>query len=227
MVPVPLMGRNLRSTEGLGRDRWRSFRNKLIEAGQTRCAICGGLDRLQGHEVWEYSDDPHGVSVAQLIRVDIVCSKCHHVMHWGNTNRLFATGQLSRVALLALRAHFRHVNRCRQVDFDRHVERSNAQWRARSIREWRIDWGDFASMVAEAAAARAAYARRQIASDTQPEFVGPGHHMPSQCPSCHAVGALVMVDEDPSEMTEGQRADYEGGIRFTAFCRECGFEFDS
>jgi hypothetical protein len=36
------------------------------------------------------------------------------------------------------------------------------------------------------------------------DFVGPGHHMPALCPSCHSANSLELIDEDPEDMSEGK-----------------------
>jgi hypothetical protein len=59
-----------------------------------------------------------------------------------------------------------------------------------------------------------------------PFDVGPGHHMPSLCPGCHAVGTLILIEYDTDEMSEGQEADYLAGVSGTAYCDACESEFD-
>lgn len=56
--------------------------------------------------------------------------------------------------------------------------------------------------------------------------VGPGHHMPHECPNCHAVGTLVFQPWDTDDMTEGQASDYEAGLYGTAMCRQCGHQIE-
>lgn len=56
--------------------------------------------------------------------------------------------------------------------------------------------------------------------------VGPGHHMRNNCPLCHSVRTLVLIDEDVEDMTDGQLADYEAGLWGTAICKACGADVD-
>ncbi len=58
------------------------------------------------------------------------------------------------------------------------------------------------------------------------DFVGPGHHMPTFCPSCHSANSLELIDEDPEEMSEGQASDYSNGMFGCAVCSACGAEID-
>jgi hypothetical protein len=53
--------------------------------------------------------------------------------------------------------------------------------------------------------------------------------MPELCPRCHAVGTLILIEDDIDEMSEGEAAeaaDYLAGIWGTAYCDACKFEFD-
>lgn len=56
--------------------------------------------------------------------------------------------------------------------------------------------------------------------------VGPGHHIPRECPNCQGIGTLAFQPWDTSDMTEGQASDYEAGLYGTAVCRQCGHQFD-
>jgi hypothetical protein len=161
LVPRRLWGKNLRSKKALGKGRWDRLRRKLKESGHTSCAICGGTERLHGHEVWKYVEWPTPKrSVAKLLRVEMVCRKCHDINHWGMTNVLIAMGHIGHAGFIGLRKHFRTVNGCRQKDFDRHIKIGFAVHRRQSAKRWRIDWGDFKPMLAEARAAREAWAAR-------------------------------------------------------------------
>jgi hypothetical protein len=227
LVPETLWTGNLRGKQGVGKTRWDTLRRNLRSAGQTSCAICGGSERLHGHEVWEYEDRPR-VSVAKLIRVEMTCQKCHLVNHWGRTNQLIASGKINHAGHLALRRHFRTVNKCSQSDFDQHIDKSFAVWRERNTKKWRVEWGGFAPMLQEADAGRKAWAEKNRGRDVpdDPDLSGPGHHMPSHCPTCHAENTLELIDEDMDEMSDGQSADYMAGTWGTAFCSACGSVVD-
>ncbi len=56
--------------------------------------------------------------------------------------------------------------------------------------------------------------------------VGPGHHMPNECPHCHDVGSLEFIEWDTEDMTEGQFADYMAGLHGSAVCQTCQHEID-
>lgn len=172
MVPGDLWGRNLRSdAEGIGQYRWKKLRKRIIEECGGKCAICGSIEKLHGHEVWKYEEKKR-FGRATLVRVDIICWTCHNITHWGNTVRLIMFGAISHEGYMVLRKHFRRVNRCKQVDFDRHARRQLAIWKQRSRLWWRIDWGPYADAIADAKRSRAERRqqteRRQSAAIYQP-----------------------------------------------------------
>lgn len=149
MVPGPLWGRNLRSAEGIGEYRWKKLRRQAIDECGGKCVICGSSERLHGHEVWRYQERKT-VGQAELLRVDVICWTCHNITHWGNTVRLIMLGAISYEGYMALRKHFRRVNRCRQIDFDRHARRELSGWKRRKRLRWKIDWGPYTDAVADA-----------------------------------------------------------------------------
>jgi hypothetical protein len=69
-------------------------------------------------------------------------------------------------------------------------------------------------------------ARPIVSKDDGNDFVGPGHHMPSLCSSCHSANSLELIEEDPDEMSEGQASDYLAGMFGCAVCCACGMEVD-
>jgi hypothetical protein len=166
MVPGPLWGMNLRSeTHGIGKHRWKKVRKQAIEACGAKCAICGSSQKLHGHEVWEY-EEKRTVGRATLLRVDVICWTCHNITHWGNTVRLIVFGAISHEGHMVLRKHFRRVNRCKQIDFERHARQRLAIWKRRSRLRWKVDWGPYQAAVAEAKQARAFRRDRRINAGT-------------------------------------------------------------
>ena len=220
LIPKPLWEHNLRLHDGLGKYRWDKLRHEIIEKDGARCTICGATDRkLHGHEVWDYREKKT-VGMAVLLRVEIVCIDCHDIHHWGRTTKLFQKGVISAERYGHLRKHFRRINRCTQQVFDRHFLRNARVWLQRSKKRWKVDWGDFASAVAEAKVAQ--NARTAHNSDLSDYFnVTPAHHIPNRCPKCGAVGGLTSIEADRGEMSEGQEADYDAGLWGFAFCRAC------
>ncbi len=91
-MPALLWQQNLRTA--LGKSRWDTLRRSVAKKS---CAICGGAEQLEGHEVWEYQERPR-VSVAKLLRVQTTCKKCHLLIHWFNTFRLVDAGKINQRA---------------------------------------------------------------------------------------------------------------------------------
>ena len=145
LVPAPIWGINLRSKSGLGKWRWTKFRRGLLATNGNACTICGSTRKPHAHEVWDYQDRPRK-SIARLVRVEIICQKCHLINHWGRTGQLIALGIIDHDGHLRLRRHFRRVNRCKQRHFDEHIEMTFELWRRRSEKKWTIDWGSLAPL---------------------------------------------------------------------------------
>jgi hypothetical protein len=220
LVPKRLWEQNLRSSEGLGKARWDKLRRELIKERGARCEICGAIrQRLNGHEVWDYREKKT-IRTAVLLNVEIVCVDCHDIHHWGRTRKLFEDGKITAERYKHLRRHFRTVNDCSQEVFDKHFLQSARLWEQRSKKEWKIDWGAFALLVAEAKAARDAWAERNPGHD---DYFGPdpGHHVPGRCPDCGTIGKLTPVEADRDQMSEGEEAEYEAGTWGFAFCEAC------
>ncbi|HEY5281102.1 MAG TPA: hypothetical protein VIJ67_15250 [Pseudolabrys sp.] len=220
LVPKRLWEQNLRLRDGLGKHRWDKLRHEVIKKNGARCAVCGAIDRkLHGHEVWDYREKKT-VGTAVLLRVEIICIDCHDIRHWGRTTNLFQAGVISAERYGHLRKHFRRVNRCTQKSFDGHFLRQARIWLQRSKKRWKVDWGDFTPLVAEATAARIAWAARN--HDHENHFnVKLAYHMPDRCPKCGIVGRLTSVEADRDEMSEGQEADYDAGLWGFALCHAC------
>ena len=153
LIPKDLWDRNLRSDKFLGKARWDKLRRQFVNAAGDQCVICKSTSRLHGHEVWKYEETKRRAT-AVLVTVEIVCIDCHDIHHWARTVKLVESGVVSQHRFVALRKHFRKVNRCRQVDFNSHFLRSLRVWRRRSQRKWNIDWGSFKPHVEAAKAAR-------------------------------------------------------------------------
>lgn len=65
-----------------------------------------------------------------------------------------------------------------------------------------------------------------INEESDPDFSGPGHHMPEFCPSCRSEHTLEMIEEEMDDMSDGQMSDYMAGMWGCAVCCACGFEAD-
>lgn len=156
-VPEPIWGENLRSRSALGKYRWRKLRATILEQLGPACAICGRTENPHGHEVWEYTEKRR-LSIAKLLRIEIICGKCHAVQHWGLTSNLFLHGSITPDSFRDLIRHACKVNKCKPKEFKAHVGASNIISERRSKLRWRIDWDEFKELVSDAKAARVEWA---------------------------------------------------------------------
>jgi hypothetical protein len=163
LIPGPLWGLNLRSNVvGIGPGRWLKL-SRATKAALGKCTICGGNDRLHGHENWKYIEKRRS-GVAILIGIDAICTICHSVQHWGRIQQLVAIGLMSAADERRLIRHIMKTNKCTRAAFERHVVRSFRIWRVRSKKRWKTYWGNFEPIVVEAKMARDLYRRRKEAA---------------------------------------------------------------
>jgi hypothetical protein len=149
----PLWGVNLRAKNALGKHRWRKLRATILEQLGPTCAICGRTESSHGHEVWEYTEKRR-LSIAKLLRIEIICGECHAVHHWGLTSNLFLQGSITPDSFRDLIRHACKVNSCKPKEFKKHIGETNVVSSRRSDLRWRVDWGEFKEMVSDAKAAR-------------------------------------------------------------------------
>jgi len=159
LVPGPLWGRNLRSREVLGDHRWSKLRKRIIGERGTACAICGNTENLRAHEIWTYKERSR-TGTATLVRIEIICTMCHDVHHFGRIELLHQKGIISDEGFKAVRQHFLTVNKCSRRDFEAQRKEAFTVWRVRSSKRWRIDYGPYAEAVQEAIAYRKRYRAR-------------------------------------------------------------------
>jgi hypothetical protein len=152
LIPTPCWGRNLRSV--LPDSRWTKISRDVREAAGGKCEICGGTNRIQCDEHWTYDDRRH---VQGLVALRAVCQTCHNVMNLGRTS-IIARQMADRYPTLMadVTAHFMKVNGVDRSFFDQHKTAAFTQWSERSAhKDWAVDYGDYAPLVAEVEAMRA------------------------------------------------------------------------
>lgn len=113
-LPRDAWRRNLRI---LRADHWPVIRKFVLDSAHHRCSICGDWSwRLHAHEVWGFTPD-----VQWLADVVAICPDCHHVIHWGHTERTADDGTRTTADLARLRRHFCRVNGEDETAFDEAV----------------------------------------------------------------------------------------------------------
>lgn len=139
LVPKPCWGKNLRKR--MPRAEWERIRQQTFEMQGHRCAVCSACGQLNCHEVWNYDEQ---ALVQHLTGFEAVCVPCHHVTHFGNSEKLAQAGHLDIKAVVA---HFLAVNGVTRAEFLRHYREAKALWKRRSAMPWKTDLGAWASLV--------------------------------------------------------------------------------
>lgn len=149
-VPAPLWGVNLRAV--LTKTGWRKLREGLIAERGLRCETCGQLQQetkdIAAHEEWDY-DTSSNPAVAKLTGIKLSCWPCHAVEHFGATKSMAASGEVGAYAVEDTIEHFCRLNGVGKAKFEAHHEAAFAEWARLNGLEWAMDWGAFASRVAE------------------------------------------------------------------------------
>ena len=141
LVPQTSWYSNLRSN--ISTSDWDKLRKQVYSQYQNVCGICGSQGRLDCHENWEYDDKKH---VQKLRGFIALCDICHHVKHIGYAGILAQQGKLDFEKVID---HFMKVNNCDKTTFKAFHEEAFAQWRERSLHQWKVDLGDYKTIVKE------------------------------------------------------------------------------
>lgn len=139
LVPESAWGNNLRTI--LRKSVWEKLRKSIYAAYGNRCGICGATGRLNCHEVWAYDDRNHIQTLRGFIAL---CEWCHHVKHIGLTQLLAEQGKIDFERVVQ---HFMTVNDCDRETFEEHRRVAFHVFHERSRHEWRINYGQYTSLV--------------------------------------------------------------------------------
>jgi hypothetical protein len=140
LIPKPSYRKNLRTI--LSDNQWRHLHQQVSAAAGECCQVCGATGTLHCDEVWAFDD---AASVQRLADLRALCPWCHHVKHFGHAQILANEGKLDLDAVVD---HFMRVNACDEATFEAHLEAAMARWIQRSRREWKIDYGKYATLAA-------------------------------------------------------------------------------
>ncbi len=139
MVPLSSWGLSLRNS--IKRSQWDKLRKEVHAKNGDKCEICGSPDKLHCHEHWEF-DEVTGTQ--RLSCLGTVCSMCHFVSHMGRPRQLAAAGHLDMKAVID---HFLKVNAVDLKVYKKHEKDATALFMKRSETEWKVDFGQYASLV--------------------------------------------------------------------------------
>ena len=147
-VPRPLWTENLRHR--LTQTQWKKLRQSVIAERGLTCETCGKVEvesrRISAHEEWRY-DTSTEPAVAYLTGIKLSCWLCHAVEHIGFAHQLSLTGVPH--ALEAAIAHFMKLNGVGRDVFEEHKDAAFDEWHRRNALTWRVDWGQYASLIAK------------------------------------------------------------------------------
>jgi hypothetical protein len=127
--------------KAVSRATWDRIRKKVYADYGHHCSVCQASGRLNCHEIWEYDDQNQVQTLRGFVAL---CDWCHHVKHIGLAGILASQGSLDYEKVVA---HFMRVNECSREAFEEHVDQAMGQWAARSRHPWRVDLGEYESMV--------------------------------------------------------------------------------
>jgi len=148
MVPGPLFRQNLRTM--LGKHHWRGLRGALIEDVELVCGSCGNevedTSKLHAHEVWSYKMFPRKNHEATLERIDFICPLCHHAEHFGLTEKLYNSGQITKKFYDAVIRHYCKINNVTKPQFKADLIRAYERHKFMSSRAWNVSYGAFSEL---------------------------------------------------------------------------------
>ena len=127
LLPKGAWGNDFSRT--LSQKDWDILKNKCYEKANRRCQICGLLtDGLNAHEVWDFNIDNKTQTLKDIVAL---CSKCHGVIHYRNSERL-GYGENAK-------QHFIKVNNATEIDFASHLANALIIFNERNaVYRWRI-----------------------------------------------------------------------------------------
>lgn len=114
----------------LPKKEWDILRKTCYEKAKHRCQICGmQTDNLDAHEVWNFNME---TKTQTLINILALCSRCHGVKHYRNSERL-GYGEEAK-------NHFIKVNNCNELEFATHLVQAEIDFKNRNkIYRWKIN----------------------------------------------------------------------------------------
>lgn len=139
LVPLTSWGQSLKRR--MLKSAWDVIRRKTYAASNHKCGICAAAGELNCHEVWEFNDRKH---LQKLIGFIALCGLCHHVKHVGLAEILSRENKLNFESVVK---HFCKVNGCDRKAFEEHRRRVFALFHERSAVKWKVDLGEYASLV--------------------------------------------------------------------------------
>ncbi|MGI9305764.1 MAG: HNH endonuclease [Gammaproteobacteria bacterium] len=141
LVPMPSWGKSL--SKILTGGQWKKIRTEVPERNGNKCEICSSLENIQCHEHWKFDDETQTQTLAGL---GTICRMCHFAMHMGRAGQI--------VDIEVVKSHFMKINQCDRAALEKHAGEAGEIFLKRSSHQWRIDYGEYAGIVAQTLEAR-------------------------------------------------------------------------
>lgn len=139
LVPETSFYNNLRKM--MSQESWDKLRKSIYAKYNHICGICGASGKMNCHEIWEYDDRHH---IQHLKGFISLCDLCHHCKHIGYAQILSNEGKLDFDDVVN---HFLKVNKCSMREYEDYIGKMWEQWEERSNHSWKIDLGEYKSLV--------------------------------------------------------------------------------
>lgn len=120
---------------------WDEIRKNTFDEYGHKCGICGKRGSLNCHEIWDYDERTHHQILTGFIAL---CGLCHNVKHLGFA---FALARKKGIRIEPVIEHFLKINQCDERAFEKHLAEAAEQWRKRSKHTWRLDLGEYDTLV--------------------------------------------------------------------------------
>ena len=127
LLPKGAWGNDFSRT--FSKNNWDIIRNKCYEKANGICQICGSkTDDLDAHEVWSFDVESKTQTLKDIIGI---CSSCHGVIHFHNSNRLGYGENAKR--------HFMRVNNATELEFASHLTKAIMVYEERNkVYRWKM-----------------------------------------------------------------------------------------
>ncbi|MCL2675217.1 MAG: hypothetical protein FWE84_01320 [Firmicutes bacterium] len=127
LLPKGAWGNNLSAI--LPKKDWDILRQACYKRAKNHCSVCGANDaELDAHEVWDFDVKTKTQALKDIVAL---CSACHGVKHYRNSERIGYEESAKR--------HFLKINECGEIVFAGHYAEAQALFEERNgVLRWKV-----------------------------------------------------------------------------------------